>query len=272
MTKQPAKPSPAKAAAPKVPTNYKSKAINVQVASEDEKEFARAVACKLTKPEVSAASVIEAWQQDMHDVNELVCELERQTQVVNGGDLSRAEGMLMAQAHALDGIFSNLAQRATRQEHLKNWEAYMRMAMKAQSQCRMTLETLASIKNPPVVFARQANINNGGQQQVNNGANAEVGEVRAGARFQKPINANYWREVMANGWTPERRARQAALIRTWKPWQQATGPRTAEGKVRAARNGDPGWEWKHQRDEVRAFKKTVAALLRRQRELLKRIA
>ena len=45
----------------------------------------------------------------------------------------------------------------------------MRMAMKAQNQCRMTLETLATIKNPPVVFARQANINNGGQQQVNNG-------------------------------------------------------------------------------------------------------
>jgi hypothetical protein len=31
------------------------------------------------------------------------------------------------------------------------------------------LETLANIKNPPVVFARQANISNG-PQQVNNGA------------------------------------------------------------------------------------------------------
>ena len=28
------------------------------------------------------------------------------------------------------------------------------------------------MKNPPVVFARQANINNGGQQQVNNGTQA----------------------------------------------------------------------------------------------------
>ena len=43
------------------------------------------------------------------------------------------------------------------------------LALKAQNQCRMTLETLATIKNPPVVFARQANINNGGHQQVNNG-------------------------------------------------------------------------------------------------------
>ncbi len=41
---------------------------------------------------------------------------------------------------------------------------------------------------------------------------------------------------MANGWTPERRARQAELIRSWRPWERSTGPRTAEGKARASRN------------------------------------
>jgi hypothetical protein len=44
----------------------------------------------------------------------------------------------------------------------------MRLALRAQNQCRATLETLAAIKNPPVVFAKQANIANG-PQQVNNG-------------------------------------------------------------------------------------------------------
>jgi hypothetical protein len=39
-----------------------------------------------------------------------------------------------------------------------------------------------------------------------------------------------------SGWTPERRARQAALIRNWRPWEAATGPRTADGKARSARN------------------------------------
>lgn len=39
--------------------------------------------------------------------------------------------------------------------------------VKAQSQCRATLETLANIKNPPhVAFVKQANI--GHNQQVNN--------------------------------------------------------------------------------------------------------
>lgn len=46
----------------------------------------------------------------------------------------------------------------------------MRMGMKAQSQCRATLQALAEIKNPhSVAFVKQANINNGGNQQVNNG-------------------------------------------------------------------------------------------------------
>ena len=45
---------------------------------------------------------------------------------------------------------------------------------------------------------------------------------------------------MANGWTPERRARQAALIRTWRPWEKSTGPRTDEGKARVAQNAFKG--------------------------------
>ena len=77
---------------------------------------------------------------------------------------------------------------------------------------------------------------------------------------------------MGNGWTPERRARQAALIRTWKPWERSTGPRTDEGKARTARNGDKGGTWKIERDELRALKETVGDLLRQQRDLLRRMS
>ena len=45
---------------------------------------------------------------------------------------------------------------------------------------------------------------------------------------------------MANGWTPERRARQAELIRQWQPWKQSTGPKSSEGKGAAARNAWKG--------------------------------
>ena len=36
------------------------------------------------------------------------------------------------------------------------------------------------------------------------------------------------------GWTPARRARQAALIRLWQPWRRATGPKTEAGKARSS--------------------------------------
>lgn len=69
---------------------------------------------------------------------------------------------------------------------------------------------------------------------------------------------------MCNGWTPERRARQAALIREWKPWERSTGPRTAEGKARAARNPFKGGYRQRLRDLARALN----AALRSQREAI----
>jgi hypothetical protein len=62
---------------------------------------------------------------------------------------------------------------------------------------------------------------------------------------------------MANGWTPERRARQAALIHTWKPWERSTGPRSAEGKARTARNGFKGGRWRIERDSLRELRRAL---------------
>ena len=45
---------------------------------------------------------------------------------------------------------------------------------------------------------------------------------------------------MSNGWTPERRERQSKAIQRWQPWQQATGPKTVEGKAVVARNAFKG--------------------------------
>ncbi len=49
---------------------------------------------------------------------------------------------------------------------------------------------------------------------------------------------------MRNGWTPERRQRQAQAIQNWRPWERATGPRSVEGKAKAARNAWKGGERK----------------------------
>ena len=109
--------------------------------------------------------------------------LKATVQNLDGGDLSAAVTMLAAQSVALNAMFGELARRAALNmaEHLDAADRYMRLALKAQGQCRATLETLAAIKNPPVVFARQANISHG-PQQVNNGPQPEIAPVRAGTR------------------------------------------------------------------------------------------
>ncbi|MDO9485019.1 MAG: hypothetical protein Q7K25_03050 [Actinomycetota bacterium] len=137
----------------------------------------------LSRPEIGAAAIMEKWSPDTFDVNVLADELAVQVKAVNQGDMQRTEGMLLSQAHALDAIFVNLMRRSMTQTGLTQWEAYMRMGMKAQSQCRATLQVLAEIKNPrPVAFVKQANINNGGQQQVNNGSEATARPDPAPAR------------------------------------------------------------------------------------------
>lgn len=142
----------------------------VQVPCGPDEAFDDAVARELSRPAVQAAATIQALQGDAFEVNALARELSEQIGKVNGGDLRRAEGMLIAQAHTLDKLFGYLTLRAHRNmgDYLQAAETYLRLALKAQSQCRATIETLAAIKNPPIVYARQANVTTG-PQQINNG-------------------------------------------------------------------------------------------------------
>jgi len=140
------------------------------VAKDEEKD--KCVAELILRPNVQSASTIKAFnsEDDNINVNAIICELSQQSQAVHNGKMSRVEEMLVAQAHTLDAIFSSLARRskANMGEYTDTADRYMRLGLKAQSQCRATLETLAAIKNPPIVYARQANIAQG-NQQVNNG-------------------------------------------------------------------------------------------------------
>jgi len=88
--------------------------------------------------------------------------------VTKENDLSHCEEMLIGQAEALQSIFTALSRKALNQEYLKHYDILLKLALKAQSQCRATIETLATLKNPPVIFAKQANIAQG-HQQINNG-------------------------------------------------------------------------------------------------------
>ena len=69
--------------------------------------------------------------------------------------------------------------------------------------------------------------------------------------------------MAARQWTVEQRAQQSVKIRQWQPWARSTGARTAEGKAASSRNAYKGGE--------RAVLREMAALLREQREGLKRV-
>lgn len=138
---------------------------------------AKAIATALVEGAVGRAGVLVAFPAVKADedgeIAELMGALQEVSGRVSGGDLKDVEAMLVQQAVALDSIFANLAGRASRADTMQRLEAYLRLALKAQSQSRATLEALAEIKNPrPVVVARQANF---ARQQVVANPGSNVG-------------------------------------------------------------------------------------------------
>lgn len=149
-----------------------SKAIPV-IASDDPAETHRNYATAMTAPELASYRVITAVEQkavvEQFDAVAVMKVLRDHSCAANAGDLRHAESMLINQASALQSLFVRLTERAMGQECMPNFEAFMRLALRAQNQCRMTLETLSTIKNPPVVYAKQINQTTG-PQQINNGS------------------------------------------------------------------------------------------------------
>lgn len=117
------------------------------------------------------AVAMELWGKYAGDIDlgELVTGLQTKAESIQDGNMKPVEAMLYGQAMALQTIFTNLARRSAMNvgEYMDAADKYMRLALKAQAQCRATLETLAEIKNP-MPYIKQANIANG-PQQVNNG-------------------------------------------------------------------------------------------------------
>jgi hypothetical protein len=146
------------------PNPHTLKIYRTEEQSKDE-----AVAQTFLNPITNAAISIKSHNKK-HDevtVDGLKSELQRQINKVNDGNLQRAEAMLLAQAHTLDSLFTDLLGRSRLNmgEYFHAAEKYMRLALKAQGQCRTTLEALAEIKNPkPYIQNNRAQY-----QQINNG-------------------------------------------------------------------------------------------------------
>ena len=149
---------------------YPRKIIHCE-ASDDMDQTGRDYANLITSPEFASYRIIEASENkqiaDDIDIPGLLTALRNQAEAINRNDMSQLEGMLTNQAVSLQGLFVRMIEKAFQQKHPPHFEVLMKLALKAQSQSRATIETLSAIKNPPTVFAHQANIAHG-HQQVNN--------------------------------------------------------------------------------------------------------
>jgi len=127
------------------------------------------------------------------ELKDMVMALNVQVKQIQNGDLKNMESLLMSQAMTLNAIFAEMARKAALNlgEHLDAAEAYLRLGLKAQNQCRTTLETLSTIKRPPVLMAKQANINTG-HQEVNHVLVAPL----AGSSQNQPIQLSQFKHEL----------------------------------------------------------------------------
>lgn len=152
---------------------------------------------------------------------------------VEAGRLGSVEKMLHGQLLALNAIFGECARRSglNMGVHMDASESYMRLALKAQSQCARTAEVLGNLRAGPTIFAKQANVTTG-PQQINNGAMPTAlapaqeeakpkNELLEGIRHERermdarasaaPARSNTTMETLAAVDRAEDRGRQAAV-------------------------------------------------------------
>ena len=122
-------------------------------------------------PELTNSAVVLAYKGsiagDRIDLSDIVDSMQQSSEKLqSNAPLELTENILISQAQSLNVMFCDLAIKANNQKYIDNMDKFLKLALKAQSQCRATLETLANIKNPPIVFAKHANIAH--HQQINN--------------------------------------------------------------------------------------------------------
>jgi hypothetical protein len=105
------------------------------------------------------------------------------------GDLAIASRLLAAQAVTLDSMFTELARRVAINmgEYINAAEQYGRLALKAQGNCRATLETLVRLHQPREQTVRHVHVNEGGQAVIADQFHHHTGAAENG----KPVKQSH---------------------------------------------------------------------------------
>ena len=140
-----------------------------------EETGAQAMARKLLQPTLKNAAAASAFTSkmmgsglDMPGIGDYADHVQSVSRAAADGDVSMASKILAAQAITLDSMFAELARRAAMNmgEYINAAERYGRLALKAQSNCRATLEALAKLHQPREQTVRHVHVNEGGQAVI----------------------------------------------------------------------------------------------------------
>jgi hypothetical protein len=136
---------------------------------------AQAVARKLLQPTLKNAVAASAFTGKMlgkeieaPGISDYAFHVQQVANQAARGELAMASRILAAQAVALDSMFAELARRSAMNmgEYTDAADRYGRLALRAQANCRTTLEALTKLHQPREQTVRHVHVNEGGQAVV----------------------------------------------------------------------------------------------------------
>lgn len=160
-----------------------------------EETGAQAMARKLLQPTLKNAAAASAFtgkmlgsELELPGIGDYADHVLSETRKAADGDLAMASKMLAAQAITLDSMFAELARRAAlnMDEYMNAAERYGRLALKAQGNCRATLEALAKLHQPREQTVRHVHVNEGGQAVIADQFHYHAGGHRNAESAEQP--------------------------------------------------------------------------------------
>ena len=137
---------------------------------------------------MAAARLFIAGSFGERDSTELYLSLSDKGNAAASGDLTHYKIMLAAQADTLNSVFTELARRAALNmgEYISATEIYMRLALKAQAQCKANIEALDRLSNGRVQTVRHVHVNEGGQAVIADEFHHHTGGHKNGKSNEQP--------------------------------------------------------------------------------------
>lgn len=170
-------------------SNTQSGGSTLNISAQEGKSETRQMAEVAMRPMIRNGFIVgslggKQFGSEQPDLTETVEIMAEACEKVRGDDLSDQRDLLTSQAMALDAIFTIMVARSENnlKDHFTAAERFMRMALKAQAQCRTTIEALDRLARGGEQVIKHVHVDNRGGQAViadsvqTGGRNAKTGK------------------------------------------------------------------------------------------------